>query len=259
MKSDDDDRYIPCKTPLSSSAIRSNREEHPVDRFRNICRILVNHAKKNMDDTTAFLLASLVDETDQQSVKDYIDAGVDKEMALRQAVQEKAANVCKWLVDLGADPFLLLPSDNDNDKTDMHATWSPLQLAASLDDMTILRYFLEAWNKRCRASKNGADVEGDKINNDYSHGSGGKNNNNNADSPIHLLCRYQHVSLQVIKAFKANVSQPAAAAAIVTTTTRSTVGGDQYFTTTTTAPTRPLPFHLAVMSDANLEVVYYFC
>jgi ankyrin repeat protein len=193
--------------------------------LRNVCRVLVNHSKKNIDDTAAFLLASIVDECVpdlQQSCGDYIDAGVDKHLALREAVQENKESICHCLVELGADPFGVTCSNSTNSSP---CCWSPFQVAARLEDMSILRYFMGLWNVPSNAG--GKD----------SHGG----------SPIHVLCRFQHVSIQAIQLlvqeFEANVSKATVAAAA------AAAGGAVEYA--------HLPFHLAVMSDANLDVVFY--
>jgi ankyrin repeat protein len=227
---DADDEELSCtlgRMPLNEMFIRRFRRYS----LRNVCRVLVNHARKNIDDTRAFLLASIADERDQRSVEDYLLAGLDKNAALLQTVVDNRQSVCRWLVELGADPFSWVNDtvNVDQDLNNTNCAWSPFQVAASLDDMTILRYFLNLWKERFSPSNTG----GKSI--------------SNGDAPIHALCRYPFVSLNAIKVlvgeYEANVSQPTS-----TVEAAGSCGTEQYAL---------LPFHLAVMSNTKLDVVYY--
>jgi hypothetical protein len=58
-----------------------------------------------MKESTAFLFASIADKFDKLRHKDYSDAGVDKHLVLCQATQDNKESVCKWSLELGADPY----------------------------------------------------------------------------------------------------------------------------------------------------------
>jgi hypothetical protein len=157
-----------------------------------------------------------------------LEAGVvPSSQALYIAIREEDVCFCQLLVRHGANPFLPVPDDlrdedsdeNDDDEEEdrVAAAASPFQAAARLYNILIFDYFLDLWNSKHCA----ATTRGRNASGDY---------------PLHVICRDPHVSLQVILLMVARHADAV-----------TTLSGQEHL----------LPFQIAAMANADLDVIFY--
>jgi Ankyrin repeats (3 copies) len=141
------------------------------------------------------------------------EAGVDASHALLGAIHEGNMFVCQLLLESGVDPFL----------SDESSSSSPFQVAARLQDTTILLLFLHNWNKQV-----------------------GGNRKNVGMSPIHVLASDKHVSLPAIQ--------------LIITGGFGQAGQDDANHDNALMVVDKkhglYPFHFAALSDVKLDVLY---
>jgi ankyrin repeat protein len=141
---------------------------------RSMCRVLVKHAKSN-ETVAQFLRVSLLHVNDFEGCKILFNVGMNGVTSMNYAIEKENKLICQWLADLGVDPFA--EGSICTKDVEQHVP-SPFQVAARLEDMSILEFFLARWNERFAAR-------------------GGRSDN--GDYPIHLLCCDPMVSLSAIK------------------------------------------------------------
>jgi hypothetical protein len=150
--------------------------------------------------------------------------------------------------------------DDADDDADDAAAVTPFHAAARKNDTALLRLFLPFWNNHvsnlrrlATAANGGGDVDGD-----------GRDMttmtllmmNGSVSSPLHALVCDKHVSIQAVKLlvqeFDANVSEPPTTTGVVAI---AHISGQQR--QHHQQQRGLLPFHLAVMSGASLDVVFF--
>jgi Ankyrin repeats (3 copies) len=184
---------------------------------REICRILVEHAKDHHATTIFMRVTVEVAMKRGRGCQLLLDSGICPRMSLYCAIRAKNRAQCRQLVHLyQVDPFL----QKEDDETGVgdgaeHDPSSPFVTAARLKDTAIFEYFLGVWNHRFTST-------------------GGKNSD--GDYPLHVVCCDPHVSLPAIVALVNHQADALAA-----------VDGEQGL----------YPFHFAAMWSASLDVIFY--
>jgi hypothetical protein len=186
------------------------------------------------------------------------------------AVPASAESMVRLLLNHGADPFIALQhhesddDDDDDDEQDDHdvddddaavdaAAVTPLHAAARKADAVILRLFLPFWNNHISRRRLALANDGDVDGHDRDMTMMMTMMNGNVTSPLHALVCDKQVSIQAVKLlvqdFKSNVSERTTTTGVVAVAHSSGQQQQQQ--------RGLLPFHLAVMSGASLDVVFF--